>query len=126
MLRIIIFAIIACVIGSVIKNNCSGFYLPFQIGVTVSALVYIITRVSGELSSFFSLIESIGAGYSVIKSLVKASLVTVGTRLGCDICRENGNNTMGDIIELGGKLMIFIIAAPYIISIIRISSSFLK
>lgn len=126
MLRIVLFSIVACVVAVVIKNNCIELYLPYQLGVAVIALVYIINRIVGELDVFFSFVESMGASYSIIKSMLKAALITIGTKLGCDVCKESGNNLMGDIIELGGKLMIFVISVPYIISIIKISAAFLK
>ena len=126
MLRIVLFAIVTCVVGTVIKKNCTELYLPFQIGVAVIVLAYIFNSTLDELSSFFSLVESMGASYGIIKSMLKASLITIGTKLGCDICKESGNNLLGDIIELGGKLMIFVISVPYIINIIKISAAFLK
>lgn len=126
MLRIVLFAIVACVVGTVIKKNCTELYLPFQIGVAVIVLAYIFNGTLGELASFFSLAESMGASYGIIKSMLKASFITIGTKLGCDICKESGNNLLGDIIELGGKLMIFVISVPYIISIIKITAAFLR
>jgi len=67
-----------------------------------------------------------GAEYGIIKALLKASLITIGTKMGCDICKECGNYLIGDIIELGGKLMIFIVSMPYIVEIIKITAAFLK
>lgn len=126
MVKIILFSIIACVVSVVIKRNCTELYLPFQIGSAIIVLIYILNIVEDELSAFFSVISGMGAEYGIIKSLFKAALITVGTKLGCDICKESGNYLIGDIIELGGKLMIFIISVPYIVSIIKISAAFLR
>ena len=126
MLRIIVFSVITCILSSVIKRNCVELYLPFQIGIAITALIYIFNLVSDELSSFFSFVQGLGEGFGIITSIIKAALITITTKLACDVCKENGNILIGDIIELGGKIMILIIAIPYIITIINISTAFLK
>ena len=126
MLRIIIIAIIVCIISSVLKHNCIELYLPFLIAAAVILLIYIVNLSADRLCSFFSFAESIGVGFEIIESLIKAAFITVGAKLGCDVCKESGNHLLADIIELGGKIMIFVISVPYIISIIKISIAFIK
>ena len=126
MLKIILFSVIICVMSVIIKRNCSELYLPFQIGTAITVLIYIFSSTINEIETFFSFAESIGDGYGIIKSLIKASLITVSTKFGCDICKENGNILVGDVIELGGKLMILVISVPYIITVIKLSAEFLK
>lgn len=126
MVRVILFSSVVCILSAIIKHNCIELYLPLQIGIAIIALIYILDFASDELLSFFTFVESLGAGYGIIKSLIKASLITVGAKLGCDVCKESGNILLGDIIELGGKIMILIISVPYIITVINISSAFLK
>ena len=110
----------------IIKRNCAELYLPFQIGAAITVLIYIFSSTIDEIKTFFSFAESIGDGYEIIKSLIKASLITIATKFGCDICKENGNILVGDVIELGGKLMILVISVPYIITVIKLSAEFLK
>ncbi len=126
MQRILIFSIIVCIISVIIKRNCLELYIPFQIGTAIIVAVYILNQTFSELEVFFSLVESMGANFEIIKAMLKAAFITVGTKLGCDVCKESGNHLIGDIIELGGKIMIFVIAIPYIISIVKISAAFLK
>ncbi len=99
--------------------------MPFQLAFSVIALVYILNTTVSGLDAFRSVVGSLGTGYDVIKVLFKASLVTIGVKLGGDVCRESGNYLMEDIIELGGRLMIFAISVPYILEIIKISIAFL-
>ena len=126
MLKIVLFAVFICVLSMIIKRNCIELYLPFQIGAAITVLVYIFSSTADEIASFLSFAESIGDGYGIIKSLIKASLITIATKFGCDICKENGNMLIGDVLELGGKLMILIISLPYIITVIKLSAEFLK
>lgn len=126
MLKIILFSVIICVMSVIIKRNCAELYLPFQIGAAITVLIYIFSSTIDEIKTFFSFAESIGDGYEIIKSLIKASLITIATKFGADICKENGNILVGDVIELGGKLMILVISVPYIITVIKLSAEFLK
>ena len=126
MLKIILFSVIICVMSVIIKRNCAELYLPFQIGAAITVLIYISSSTIDEIKTFFSFAESIGDGYEIIKSLIKASLITIATKFGADICKENGNILVGDVIELGGKLMILVISVPYIITVIKLSAEFLK
>jgi hypothetical protein len=126
MTKIIFFSVIICVLSIIIKRNCIELYLPFQLGAAVTVLIYILSSTTDEITTFFSFVESLGDGYGIIKALIKASLITVATKLGCDICKENGNILVGDVIELGGKMMILAISVPYLSSAIKISAEFLE
>lgn len=126
MLKIMIFTLIACILSVIIRRNCIELYLPFQIGVAITVFIYTFNYATDEITSFFSFVDGLGADSGIIKSLIKASLITIASKLGCDICKESGNILVGDVIGLGGKLMIFVISVPYIITIINISAEFLK
>ena len=125
MYKLIILAIIGCTLGVILRYNFKELYVPFQVGFAIIILLYILSNISDSIRSFIYVIESIGTGYSVIKIMLKAALISIGARLGSDICKESGNYLLADIIEIGGKLVMFILAAPYILDVIKISVAFL-
>ena len=125
MYKLIILAIIGCTLGVILRYNFKELYVPFQVGFAIIILLYILSNISDSIRSFINVIESIGTGYSVIKIMLKAALISIGARLGSDICKESGNYLLADIIEIGGKLVMFILAAPYILDVIKISVAFL-
>ena len=46
------------------------------------------------------------------------------TRLASDLCKENGNTLMGDIVELGGRIMLTVLALPFIEKVTETALSF--
>ena len=56
--------------------------------------------------------------------LFKGAGVTVLTRLACDVCRENGNSLMADVVELGGRIMLIVLVMPFIEKVTDMAVSF--
>ena len=124
--KVIIVGIALCVINIFLRKYASEFILPLEIIfialVTVSAVDYL-------KSYIFSLSETLNRiqyGEEIFVSLVKGLSVCLITKFSADICRESGNELISDIVELSGRIMLFIFALPYIESIMKIALAFLK
>lgn len=126
MIKIIVVSVVGCCIGVILKQNCKELLLPFYIGFSVVMLIFIADKYSAEISAFTEITESFGVGDDIIGTLVKASVVSVAVKISGDICKESGNLLMQDIIELGGRVVIFTLSLPYMLQIIRLCLGLLK
>ncbi|MBQ9914079.1 MAG: hypothetical protein IJO73_07610 [Clostridia bacterium] len=48
------------------------------------------------------------------------------SKFSSDICEENGNKMIADVIEFAGRILLAVIAAPYIELIMNIAAAFIK
>lgn len=126
MLNILLLVIVGCIISIFLKQNCREFLLLFQLGFSILVLIYIFDQTNDGLSVFSDILSGLSTGNEIIKVLIKASAVSVGTKIGCDICRESNNLLLEDVIEIGGRLMILVLSAPYILKLINMAIAFIQ
>lgn len=118
--------IITVIVSSLLKANAKEFLMPFQLITGFVLLIYILNESNGTLNEIRSLIDSYNGLSVSISSLMKAGIISVITKLSCDLCHESGNLFIEDVVEIGGRVMIFIITLPFITQIIEITAAFVK
>lgn len=126
MVKIIALSVVGCLISIILKQNCKELILPFNIAFAAVVLIYIFDKYASEISGFTYFMSSLGEKNDVIPALLKASLVSVAVKISGDICKESGNILMQDMIELGGRAVIFTLSLPYIMQITKICFGLLK
>lgn len=112
--KILVLAITGTLLSVILKKHSREFVPFFEIAVVAAVAVIIISSDAirkNSLEKIFSLYSQAGDVFNV---LFKGAAVTVLTKLACDVCRESGNSLMADIVELGGRLMLVILALPFI------------
>lgn len=126
MIKLLLFAITVSVIGVILKNSAKDFFIPFSICAAIIFAVYILSQTSVFLSEFISEINSLSVRTEALKSILKATAITVITKFSCDVCHESGNYLVEDIIAFGGRMMIFGVSLPYLTDVLNITLSFIK
>ncbi len=126
MLRLLIFAIIASTLGVVIRCTAKELFVPFSVCAAIIFTFYILSETELFITRFINTVETMPVRSDVLKTILKAAAVTVITKLSCDVCHESGNYLVEDIIELGGKIMIFVVSLPFITDVLEIAVSFVK
>lgn len=124
MIKIFSLAVISALISVILKRNVKELVLPFQLCVGAIILIFLISEGTESIKNFTDIINSYQEEKKLLTSLIKASVIAVITKLSCDVCHESGNYLVEDIIELGGRIMIFIISMPYITQIFNVALSF--
>lgn len=125
MIKIFAVTVIVSLISVLLKKFSEEFLLPFRLLSACVLLLILFREGYSYFSSFLSLTEGFRNDSQIISGLLKASFIAVLTKLTCDICSETGNNLMKDIVELGGRIMIFVISLPYISDILNVIFSFI-
>lgn len=123
-IKIFFAVIIAVIISTVLKSSMKELLFLFQLSFGIILLIYILSEVGGTFSEFEDIINRLGIDNDIILVLIKGAFIAVITKISCDICRDSGNLLIEDIIELGGRIMIFAISLPYIVQIINTAVSF--
>lgn len=125
-LKIILVGVAVCLINIILKKHLSEFILPVEIVFISFSLVLLIDALQGvsdTVSEYFDLIEN---GDEILTSLIKGMSICLLAKFSSDICIENGNKLVADIIEFSGRIALTVIALPYFESVISIALAFLK
>ena len=124
LIKILTLAITGTLLTVILKKHCRELVLFFEIAVVIAA-VFIIADSDAVRSKGIEKIFSLySQGNEIFSALFKGAAVAVMTRLACDVCRESGNSLMGDIVELGGRIMLIVLALPFIETVAEIALSF--
>ncbi len=101
--------------------------LPFLEITALIAAIYLINGYaqnhSGAIRELFSLYSQ---GDELFSCLFKGAAITVLSKLASEVCREGGNSLMGEIIELGGRIMIIALSVPLITEVAETALSFVE
>lgn len=113
-------------LGVMLKKYSPELVVFFEVTVVVIAVVIVRDNVAQSLGRLGDIFSDFSAGSEMFAAVFKASAVTVMARLGSEVCRESGNGLMGDIVEFGGRVMLIILALPFIERATEIALGFVK
>lgn len=125
-LKIAVFAIAAAILSSLLKESRPEYVLPFEISVVVIIVSFVI---SFALKKFVGLFENTFAGLvdsSFISIMLKGALVCASSSVCASLCRESGNQALGDIVEISGRVIIIMFAIPLIESVVETALMYVK
>lgn len=124
--KIIFAGLSLCIINIFLKKQLSEFVLPTEI-IFLALTSALAVEYLKESFSYISVItDQIKNGEEVFSSAVKGAGICLVTKFSSDICIESGNKLIADIIDFTGRIMLLIIAVPYIESIIKTAFAFIK
>ncbi len=125
LVKIIALALTAALVTVILRKHCRELVPFFEIAVLIAALFMLADLQTQGESSIGRLFSLYSEGSEVFQAIFKAATVTVLSRLASDMCRESGNGLMGDIVELAGRMMLVMLAVPFIERVTEIALSFI-
>ena len=118
--KIIGIALITCVATLVVKPVRPDF----AVFISVVGGIIIIFMLAGYLTDIFDVFNKIFNVTNVNSSLYKIIFKIIGVgylvEFTASLCSDTGNNSLGDKVLLGGKIVILVMALPIVTSILEI------
>ena len=118
---LIIFLIIAAMLSVMLKKTRPEFSLLLTLLSGAVVLIYIFTNVSGVLNEINELISRGNFVGDDLKALIKSLGITFAASFGADVCRDAGENSAANKIELGGKIAVLVLCLPMFKSLLLIA-----
>lgn len=124
-IKIVGIGIIALITTIIIKQ-----YRPeFAIYISIIAGILIIWLIFDKLGEVINLIKSMAdktsLNYSFLSILLKITGIAILTEFAVSICKDSGEGTIANKIELGSKVIIISMSIPIISSLLEIMLSIL-
>ena len=117
--KVAILGLTGAVLAVVIKENKPVMALMVSIITSLVIFIFIIPKFS-EIISLFNIAEkSISINSQYITILVKSVAIAYISMFSSQICRDFGQNAIGDKVELGAKIMIMVLAVPVIENLVN-------
>jgi stage III sporulation protein AD len=125
-LEIGIIVVSGVVLLSVIKKSASVYTVIVQIALGVVVLLSVLPQAKDLLSVMDGLVSVDGVSGQSIKIMLKAfGILSIGA-VTADICRDNGENALAGIVEIGVKIMAVSCALPVFQAVLTLATSFLN
>ena len=118
--KIIAIALITCVATLVVKPVKPDFAIFISVVGGIIILFYLLTYLSTIFDVFnqiFNITNINSSLYSIIFKIIGVGYLVEFT---ASLCSDTGNNSLGDKVLLGGKIIILVMALPIITSILEI------
>ena len=126
LLKIVLVGIAVTLINIFLKKKMNEFVLPVEIVFLTFAVMLLAEYLRDIFSTLSGALSQTEYGEEIFTSAVKGAGICLITKFSSDISYESGSSLIGDVIELAGRLMLAVIAMPYIESLINIALAFLK
>ena len=123
-IKIILLGFCVCVLNIFFRQTQSQFVVILNVVYIVSAVLIFAESVAEYLSDIEDLFIISSSAGKMLSCLYKGALICILSKISADISKESGNLIVSDIIDLAGRVMLLIIAFPFIESILKIASAF--
>lgn len=124
-LEIGIIAVSGVVLLSVIKKSDSVYTTIVQIALGIIVLLSVLPQAKDLMNVMQEMISIDGISEQGIKIMLKVfGILSIGA-VTADICRDNGENALAGVVEIGVKIMAVSCALPVFQAVITLATSFL-
>ncbi len=111
-MKIIIISIVIAFLSMIVKHYKPEYALITQLTGVIILALYAVSFVESIISTLNTMISSSGLDISFLEILLKALGISVLTDISSSVCRDSGNNTLSNAVDLFGKTLIVILALP--------------
>lgn len=123
-LKIAVIAIAGVILLTLLKRHSASYGIVVEIGL----IAVILLAVLPEIKTMFEALNSLGEIEFLQSTAMKILFKTFGIlaigSVAADICRDNSENAVAGVVELGAKILAVSCAVPVITAVIEIASSF--
>jgi stage III sporulation protein AD len=116
--KLIGIGIIGVICVLILKNTKSEMAIFVSIGAGIIMLIYILTSLSNVVEIFSNIINKTSIDNSLFSGVLKVIGIGYITEYSSSICKEEGCESIGSKIMLGGKIAIFMVSLPVLESLV--------
>ncbi len=125
-IKITALGIIGAFLATLLKKYNKELVPFFEIAVVVCALFVLKDELEKGSSAIKDVFSLLGKGDEMFTCIFKGAVITVITKLASEVCRESGNSLMGEIVEIGGRVMLIVLSLPFITQVTQTALSFIE
>ena len=119
-LKLVGIGVIISVLALVVKQVKPELSITIVIAGSVILFVYVLKYFTKVFSVFENIVQKTGIDVELFSILLKIIGVGYIVEFGASICVDSGNDSIADKLILGGKVLIFTLAVPIILSLFNL------
>ncbi len=112
MLTAAVFCIVCCVLLKTISSESPGIKAVCAIAAACIVMMRFLDSFYSISNTLNELFDSAGIDEEYLKIIFKSLGICYVTQIGCDVCRDCGENALASQLELAGKAALLIVSLP--------------
>ncbi len=125
-MKIFILAIVIAFLCMIVKQYKPEYALLCQLCGVAVIVLYAASSLEEIMSTLNEMISLSGIDVSFLKILLKALAVSILTDVASSVCRDSGNNTLANAVDLLGRTVIIVLALPILKKLAEAAIGFIK
>lgn len=126
MIKLIGIALVSSVLYCIVRKYTPEYAIIAETGAVMIVLFFAFPYITDVIDFFGEYASFSGVGNGYIEIILKAVGIAVLTQFTSDICRDSGQTALAGKIELGGKLIITVLAVPMAEALIEVAVSIIR
>lgn len=123
-IKVILIGICVCMLNIFLRQTQNTFVILINISYILLVVLMIMDSAADLISDISDLFSNTSSLSKIFECLYKGALICILTKISSDVCKESGNTVVSDIIDISGRIMLLIIAYPFIVSVIKTAAAF--
>lgn len=119
-LQIVSIGIIATLLAMILKQQKPELGIFVSIAAGLLILFLILGKLSGVVDILYKMVQKSQVDTIYISILLKIIGIAYLTEFGANICRDAGESAIASKIELGGKVIIMVMALPILVGLMEV------
>lgn len=119
-LQIVGLGIVAAVIIVVLRNQKPEMAMQVSIVTGVVIFLLLVSKISSVLDLLEVYADRVGINAVYFTTVLKIVGIAYIAEFGAEVCRDAGESSIASKIELGGKVIIVVLAVPIVTSLLEL------
>ncbi|MEG0829156.1 MAG: stage III sporulation protein AD [Anaerovoracaceae bacterium] len=124
-LKIAAIAISGVILAALMKNINKDVSMYVVLATVIVIFVMILDKLTMVFQFLSTIYDDMTYGKEFFPIIIKVLVVAYMSDFTAQICKDAGEGAIGSKVELGGKIIIFYLAMPIILSILELINSIL-
>ncbi len=125
-IKISLIALSTVILSTILSQTKKEYALFLRLAGVVAVCMAIIGSVSDKIMSFISKAQDLTDQSEIVSILIKGAVICIISGLVSELCKESGNSSLSQAIEICGRLVIIILSLPLVNAVIETAFSFVK
>lgn len=118
--KLVIIGILGSVVGMMLKKEQPQYSVLVVLSTGIAMLIIIVTSLQNVILSFNSVVVESGINTELFSGILKIIGVGYVTEYSASICEDLGSRTIGEKLQLAGKITIFLMSLPILLGLVKI------
>lgn len=120
MIRMVGLAAVITVLLTILRKDYAPFGFQVALGFVVALMIWLLRPLSDLIGALGTLAQTAGVRSVYLNVVLKVVGIATVTSIGAALCRDAGEDAIGHVVELTGKVFILILAIPVVAAIIDV------